>query len=300
MGQLRPSRLFVTGASGQLGAAVVAAFADRQVVAHSSATLNLVNAAAVWQAVAAARPDVIVNCAAFNDVDAAESRPVDAFAVNAFAVRSLARAAEAQGARLIHYSTDFVFDGSASAPYRESDEPSPRSTYAASKLVGEWFALDAPDALVLRVESLFGTPRGWTARRGTLEGIVASLEAGRELTVFTDRVVTPSYIVDIAAATRHLVDAPAPGGVYHCVNSGPATWETVAREAARMLGVAPHLRCVRMADVTFTAARPLYCALDNGKLAAAGFAMPPWQDALRRWLATRDARPDSARGLPSQ
>jgi dTDP-4-dehydrorhamnose reductase len=287
MGRLRPERVLVAGATGQLGAAIVEAFADRTVIAHGSATLDLTDAAAVQAAVTAARPDAIVNCAAFNDVDGAERRPREALALNAFGVRSLARAAEDAGARLVHYSTDFVFDGAARTPYREIDPPSPRSTYAASKLLGEWLALDAPDALVLRVESLFGTRREWTGRRGTLETIVDGLEAGRELTVFTDRVVSPSYIVDIAAATRYLLDHGADGGLYHCVNSGSATWEVVSREAARVLGTEPHLRPVRMADVTFAAARPLYCALDNRKLADAGFAMPAWQDALARWLSAR-------------
>src|SRR4051812_11457099 len=111
MGTVTIDRILVVGASGQLGAAIVQAFADRDVVAHTSATLDITDATAVQRAVTGARPDVIVNCAAFNDVDGAEARPGEAFAVNAFGVRVLARAAEDSGARLVHYSTDFVFDG---------------------------------------------------------------------------------------------------------------------------------------------------------------------------------------------
>src|SRR5690242_18497469 len=111
-----PRRLFVTGASGQLGSMIVRTFADADVIAHTSATLDITDHAAIARAVADARPHVIVNCAAFNDVDGAEDRPLDALAVNAFAVRSLARAAEAAGATLVHYSTDFVFDGTATEP----------------------------------------------------------------------------------------------------------------------------------------------------------------------------------------
>jgi dTDP-4-dehydrorhamnose reductase len=282
-------RLLLTGASGQLGAAVAGTFGDWELVAHTSASLDIADPVAVRRTIKDARPTVIVNCAAFNDVDGAEDRPADAFAVNAFAVRSLARASEDAGAVLVHYSTDFVFDGMATTPYGEDVPPSPQSKYAASKLLGEWFALDAPRAFVLRVESLFGTPRGWTGRRGSLEAIVEGLEQGREVRVFTDRTVSPGYVRDIAWATRHLVAAGASPGVYHCVNSGLAAWDEIAVEAARLLDVEPRLERVTTDQMSFKASRPRYSALATDKLAAAGFPMPTWSDALRRWLASRDA-----------
>ena len=284
------TRVLVTGAAGQLGAVVVRALSDLEVTAHTRSTLDVADAAAVARAVSKAAPHLIVNCAAFNDVDGAEDRAIEALAVNAFAVRNLARAAEDAGATLVHYSTDFVFDGSADTPYTEDIRPSPRSTYAASKLLGEWFALEAPRAFVLRVESLFGSPAGWTGRRGTLDGIVSGLEQGREVRVFTDRIVSPSYVVDIAAATRHLATSGAAPGLYHCVNAGHASWHDVAREVAELLGIArPNLVPVTMDQIRLKASRPRYCALSVEKLASAGFSMPAWQDALRRWLATRGA-----------
>jgi dTDP-4-dehydrorhamnose reductase len=280
-------RVLVTGAAGQLGGYVLSTFGDREVVAYGRSDLDITDPQAVRQAVAAARPDVVINCAAFNDVDGAEGRPRDAFAVNAFAVRSLARAAETAGAAFVHYSTDFVFDGTAREPYGEEAEPRPKSTYAMSKLVGEWFALEAPRGFVLRVESLFGSPRGWTGRRGTMDGIVGGLEQGREVSAFTDRVVSPSYTPDIAAATRHLIETDAAPGLYHCVNTGAASWYEVAGELARRLNVTPHIKPMTMDRVTLAAARPRYCALSNAKLASAGFQMPSWQDAVVRWLASR-------------
>ena len=282
------SRVLVAGAAGQLGVAIVEAFSDRAVVGLTRTALDITDPVSVERAVDAAAPDVIVNCSAFNDVDGAESRPLEALAVNAFGVRNLARQAERVGAVLVHYITDFVYDGTAHEPYDEDARPSPLSTYAGSKLLGEWLALEAPRAFVLRVESLFGTPRGWRGRRGSLDGIVERLEAGTEVTVFTDRVVSPSYTVDVARATRHLVDSGAAPGLYHCVNGGAATWHDVALETARVLGVEARLRPLKMADVVFTAVRPRYCALANRKLATAGCTMPAWQDALRRWLAARD------------
>ena len=279
--------MLVTGATGQLGSAIVRAYADSDVVALTRAELDVSNPLAVRERVRQARPDVIVNCVAYNEVDRAEEAPGLAMAVNAFAVRSLARAAEEQDAVLVHYGTDFVFDGETSTPYREDAAPAPRSTYAASKLLGDWFALDWVRAFVLRVESLFGSGVAWHGRRGTLDAIVDGLEQEREVRVFTDRVVSPSYIDDVAAATRFLVESGAAPGLYHCVNSGNGTWHEVAEETARILGVTPRFKTTTMAEAGLKAGRPRYCALDNSKLTAAGFPMPSWQDALRRWLAAR-------------
>jgi dTDP-4-dehydrorhamnose reductase len=277
----------VTGAGGRLGATIVSAFQDRSIIAHTRTSLDITDEASVAKAAADARPDVIINCAAFNDVDGAETAPLDALAVNAFAPRNLARAARDVNAAFVHYSTDFVFDGRASTPYDEASAPAPQSTYAASKLLGEWFALDAPRAYVLRVESLFGSAKEWTGRTSTLESILTGLEAGRDVRVFTDRVVSPSYTPDIAAATRHLLLTGAPPGLYHCVNAGQATWYEVAQAAADLLGLRPSLVPVSVNDVQLKARRPQFCALSPQKLAAAGFPMPSWHDALRRWLAGR-------------
>jgi dTDP-4-dehydrorhamnose reductase len=278
----------VVGAAGQLGAQIVHAFAHLDVVPLGHADLDITDPAAVAESLAALTPALIVNCAAFNDVDDAEDDAAGALAVNAFGVRSLARAAERAGAVLVHYGTDFVFDGAGlGRPYVESDRPAPASVYASSKLMGEWFALEAPRAYVLRVESLFGCPRGWTGRRGTLDSMVARLEAGEPVRAFTDRVVTPSRLSDIVGATRHLVETGAAPGIYHCVSSGAATWFEIAETAAARLGAPAAVLPALAAEAPMKALRPLYCALDNAKLTATGFAMPTWREALDGWLAAR-------------
>jgi dTDP-4-dehydrorhamnose reductase len=283
-------RILVTGAAGRLGAAVVKAFEGRDVIAHTRATLDVTDPAAVRQTVAAAAPAVVINCVGFNDVDGSEDRATEALAVNAFAVRSLARASEACGATLVHFGSDFVFDGAASEPYDEDVAPAPRSVYGLSKLLGEWFALEAPRGFVLRVESLFGAVEGWAGRQGSLDAIIDGLERESEVRVFTDRVVSPSYAPDVANAVRQLLESGAPPGLYHCVNSGHASWYDLALEAARQLGVRSRLRPVTLDEMAFRATRPRFCALSNRKLAAAGCTMPPWTDALRRWLTVRQAR----------
>jgi dTDP-4-dehydrorhamnose reductase len=280
-------RVAVDGAKGQLGAAIVEEFAAaHEVLPLGHEDLDVTSDRDVSAKMAALRPEAIVNCAAFNDVDGAETRPVEALNLNAFAVRSLAMAAAELGGILVHYSTDFVFDGKASRPYTEEDRPNPRSVYAASKLVGEWFAADAPKAYVLRVESLFGRARGARPAKGSVAGILSTLAAGREPRVFEDRTVSPTYIIDAAAVTRRMVETTPPFGLYHCVNSGHCTWLEFAEELARQLAVPARFMPVRIADVKLAAERPQFCALSNDKLRAAGLALPSWQDALRRYLAT--------------
>jgi dTDP-4-dehydrorhamnose reductase len=279
-------RVVVVGARGQLGTAVLRECEPRhEVVALGRDLLDVSDDAAVAAAMARERPDVIINCAAYNDVDGAEDHPVDALNANAFAVRALARAAADQGAAFVHYSTDFVFDGTATKPYSETDPPNPKSTYAASKLLGEWFAADAPRAYVLRVESLFGRAAGGGVSRGSVASIVNTLLAGGEARAFEDRTLSATYIIDAAWATMRLVEGEAPAGLYHCVNAGHCTWLEFAQELARQLGVEPRLVPVRMAELTLRAPRPLYCALSTAKLAAAGADMPTWQDAVRRFAA---------------
>jgi dTDP-4-dehydrorhamnose reductase len=283
-------RIAVAGAKGQLGAALVHEWsASHDTVAFGRADLDVSDDAAVAAAMARVRPEVILNAAAFTNVDAAEDHPIEALNGNAFGVRALARAALAHGATLVHYSSDFVFDGTASAPYTETDRPNPQSVYAASKLLGEWFAEDAPRAYVLRVESLFGQAPGAAAPKGSAAGILNTLKAGGSPKVFEDRTITPSYVMDVARATRQLVESQAAAGLYHCVNTGPCTWLEFARELARLLNLEPRLTPVRMADMRLRASRPQYCALSNDKLRSVGIDMPTWQDALARCLSAPPA-----------
>jgi dTDP-4-dehydrorhamnose reductase len=275
-------KVLVLGASGQLGAAVVHEFRPRaEVVAPGRQELDLADDASVEARVIAEAPDVIVNCAAYNLVDLAEDHPIDALNVNAFGPRTLGRAAARCGATLVHYSTDFVFDGRIDRPYTELDRPNPQSVYAASKLLGEWFAADAPEHYVLRVESLFGrAPDG--PSHGSATTILQRLKSGDETPVFVDRTVSPTHVVDAAAATRALVERKVPFGLYHCVNSGHCTWLEFAQEAARLIGRPARLVPVKVSDVSLRAPRPKYCALDNAKLSSLGVSMPDWRDALSR------------------
>jgi dTDP-4-dehydrorhamnose reductase len=287
-------KALVIGAAGQLGTATVARLNGGSekhgsetnsvrfdVVPLTRADVDLSDAVALRDAVLGLKPSIILNCAAYNLVDQAEDDPRPALDVNAFAPRVLAEAAEETGATFVHYSTDFVFDGKGTQPYTEADPARPQSVYGSSKLLGEWFAAQAPRHYVLRVESLFGG----TYVRSSIDKIITTIEKGEETRVFVDRVVTPSYVEDVVTATLALIDRGAPYGLYHCVNSGETTWYGLAEEIARLLGKPATLAAVKVAAVKMRANRPQYCALSNRKLADAGVVMPSWQDALSRYLA---------------
>lgn len=279
-------KLAVLGAAGQLGRAIVASArsAGHDVAAWTRAECDITDPVRLGAAIGAFRPEAVLNAAAFAQVDEAEDDPVTVFAINAWAVRDLARLARVWRFALVHFSTDFVFDGVTDRPYVEDDPPHPRGVYATSKLVGEWMAAGAPEHYVLRVESLFGGERA----KSSVDGMLAGLRAGRPVRAFADRTVTPSYVGDVAHAALQVLARRAPTGVYHCVNSGVTTWLDVAHELARLTGAAPALiEPVDMAGLSLRVPRPLRAALSNAKLQAAGVAMPDWRDALARHLAGR-------------
>jgi dTDP-4-dehydrorhamnose reductase len=278
------ARVLITGAGGQLAGAIAAEYARHaDVLALGRTDLDITKPVSVREQVAGFRPTIIVNCAAFNRVDDAEDEAEAALDVNAFGVGALSRSAAEHQATLVHFSTDFVFDGTASQPYTEEDLPNPASVYAASKLLGEWFALEAPNSYVLRVASLFGG----TPSKGSVDRIVTSVMAGEEMRVFVDRTSSPTYVHDAAVATRVIVDRGEPG-LYHCVGSGSCTWYELGMEAARILGREGTAQLIpaRAAEARLRALRPQYAALSNAKLTQI-VAMPTWRDALARYIDER-------------
>ena len=187
---------------------------------------------------------------------------------------------------LVHYGTDFVFDGAASAPYTEVSPTRPLSVYGASKLAGEYEASAARAHYILRVSSLFGgqTPVG---QRATVDLIADKLAAGETVKAIVDRTVSPSYVPDVVRATIALLDQAAPFGVYHCVASGATTWYELAGEIARLNPGSGTIIPVNAGEFQTIAPRPRFCALSNAKLADLGISMPDWRSALREHLSAR-------------
>lgn len=283
------TRILVTGAGAQLAGAIIARLSDRcRLTALARGALDITSPTAVDAAVDAVRPDVVINCASYNDVDGAEREAAAALAVNGLGVGHLASACTRAGARLVHFSTDFVFDPADDPGLLTETSPvAPRSVYALSKLLGELLARRTPRHYVFRVASLFGGARA----KSSLDRIADAILSGRSVTAFANRTVTPSYVPDLAEATAAALALGIPPGLYHCVNTGKTTWVDVARHLAAALGRDPD---DAVAPGTFDPAahparRPTYAALSNAALAAAGVTLPSWQDAITRYAAVRRA-----------
>ncbi len=283
-----PLRWVVLGAGGQLGQALARELrkAGHEVTALTRAALDVTQRFAVLDRVAKLKPEVIANATVLG-VDPSEDDPKAALAVNAFAVRSLADVARSTDAALVHFSSDYVFDGAATAPYRETDRPNPVNVYGATKLLGELYAQNAPRGYVLRVEGLFGTPGG----KGTIDKMIAEARQGRTLTAFYDRKVSPVHVDDVATATRRLVEKNASAGIWHCVNSGVATWHEIALEIVRFTSSPSNVIPASLERSGLRVARPLFSALSNEKLANAGMDLPTWQTALARAIGEAPAPP---------
>ena len=277
--------VLITGAAGQLAGACAERLAGVcRVEALDRRALDIASPAAVLRVLRQLRPALVLNCAAYNDVDGAETHAEAALAANGLAVGALAGAAREVDATLVHYSTDFVFDPVVDrGPLDEGDSVRPRGVYAQSKLLGELFAREAPRSYVLRVASLFGASNG----KSSVDKLALAIRRGDRVRAFADRTVTPSYVYDVADATVALVERPVPFGLYHCVNSGATTWVEIARTLAGLLGADPDaaVEGVPFASLVAPAPRPQYPTLSNARLAAAGVVLPPWQDALRRAVA---------------
>ncbi len=276
-------RLFVTGARGQLGRALERAARSRRhtFVGVDLPELDITDGAAVKSAVAAARPDAIVNCAAFTAVDAAESREAEALEVNGKAVQHLVRAASASAVAMVQLSTDYVFDGRATSLYGEDDPPNPLSAYGRTKLAGELAAARAERHLIVRTAWLFGEGNNFVG------AIRRQLEAGvRTLRVVADQTGCPTYAGDLAEAVLRLIEARA-RGVLHVVNSGSATWCEFAREIVRQLNCTATVEPISTLEAARPAPRPAYSVLDASRAASLlGSPLPHWTDALSRFLAS--------------
>lgn len=283
-------RAAIFGSQGQLGAELAATFAARayQVASFDHASVDITDAGAVEQAVSRCQPHLVLNAAAYNQVDRAESEPEVALAVNALAVRNLGLACRAVGAQLVHFSTDYVFDGRAARPYRESDATGPLGAYAVSKLAGEHYARAyLEDALIIRTSGVFG-PAGRHTRRGNFVELMLRLAAeDQRIRVVEDHVASPTYAPALAERTADLVERGATG-VFHVGGGTAISWYAWAAMIFAAAGLHPRLEPTNDREYPTAARRPKFSALSNGKMEALGIApMPPLETALREYLERR-------------
>jgi dTDP-4-dehydrorhamnose reductase len=280
------ARVLITGGGGQLASDLAAQLGtDAEVLAPSRAELDVTDDAAVTAVFDRARPTVVFNCAAFHNVEVCEREEDRAFEVNARAVKRLAARCADHGARFVHLSTNYVFDGAADRPYTEDELPSPRSVYAISKLAGEHAALAyAPGALVVRTAGLYGLHGSVSKGGNFVTRMVARAREQGALKVVADQRLTPTFTSDLAAGIRAAVEAGVTGTL-HVTNSGATSWHEFTVAIMELAGVSVPVEAVSTVRQPGAADRPLNGVLVSSVAERAGLApLRPWKTALADYL----------------
>ena len=251
--------------------------------------VDISDPARVEQVLAQADPEIVLNSAAYNQVDVAEKEPLPAFMANGIAVRNLAMACRQLDAQLVHFSTDYVFDGTAGRAYTEEDRPRPLGAYGVSKLAGELYAqayLEHP--LIIRTCGVFGPGGLKTARGNFIETMLRLAAAKRPIRVVEDHVASPTYAPLLAARTADLVDRKQ-RGLFHAGGGTPISWFEFAATIFRVAGLQPQLQPTNEREYRTAARRPKYSALSNDKMERCGIEpMPPLEKAVEMYLQARE------------
>lgn len=279
-------RILITGGGGQLASELEALLrGGAEVLAPSRADLDITDDDAVASVFAALRPTILVNCAAFHNVEVCEREEDQAFAVNARAVKRLAARCADADAQLVHLSTNYVFDGTGAEPYDEDATPSPRSIYAISKLAGEYAALAyAPRALVVRTAGLYGLHGSASKGGNFVTRMIARAREHGALKVVADQWLTPTFTADLAAAIVTAIDARV-AGTLHITNSGATSWHGFTKAIMELAGIDVPVEAGTTTIARGAADRPLNGVLRSSASERAGLApLRPWQTALADYL----------------
>jgi dTDP-4-dehydrorhamnose reductase len=285
-------RAVVFGAFGQLGVELCAELKQRgyDVEAFARARLDVTDSEKVERAIAECDPTVVFNAAAYNQVDVAEREPRAAFEANALAVRNLALACRQNDARLVHFSTDYVFDGRAGRPYRESDPVRPLGAYAVSKLAGEMYAQAyLENALIVRTSGVFGLGGLKTARGNFPELMLRLARENKPIRVVEDHVASPTYAPLLASRAIDIFERNL-SGVFHLGGGQAISWFDYAKLIFAEAGISADLKPTNEREYRTAARRPKFSALENARMAESGIAaMPPLRDAIGAYLKGRSA-----------
>ncbi len=281
VGTFAAVRALVLGAGGQLGSELMRLLPDAVGLTHRE--LSVTDLSALDRACQDHRPRVVFNCAAYNAVDAAETEPELAYRVNSEGPASVGTASNRHGVRLVHFSTNFVFDGSLDRPYVESDAANPLSVYAKSKLEGETRLLTVmPGALVIRTAALFGDGGSTATVRSFPERILMRARNGERLRVVSDQRVNPTYTRDLAQAAVKLAEQDT-GGVVHVVAAGCCAWDEFARATLAESGVEAEVEAVTSSELAAPARRPRNGCMGSVRTVA----LRPWRQGLHEWAVRR-------------
>jgi dTDP-4-dehydrorhamnose reductase len=270
-------RLLVVGADGQLGSDVARLLSPTvEVTARVMDELDVTDRAVLRQEVEASHPDVIVNCAAYTAVDRAETEPDAAYRVNVLGARNVAQAARRVGARVVYFSTDYVFDGTGVEPYDEDAPTGPLSVYGRTKLLGEQATREAnSDHLILRLAWLYGS-----TGHNFVRTVLRLAREKDELRIVDDQVGSPTFTEDVVHQLWTAIEDGC-SGTYHCVNAGQASWHAFATRIVRRLGLNVPVISIHTVDYPTPARRPAYSVLADRKFDLEQLnGMRPWENAL--------------------
>ena len=274
--------ILVVGANGMLGRDMLAFLGDAARGVDID-EIDITSLESTERILRTLRPDTVINCAAYTDVDGCESDAETAMQVNGEGVAHLAMASLGIGARLVHVSTDYVFDGGKGSPYVEDDAPCPLCVYGESKLAGELNAVFNPDHLIVRTQWLYGFHG-----RNFVETMLRLAGEKDELTVVDDQVGSPTWTVDLAHAILALLKT-GHRGVYHAANAGYCSWNEFAQAIFEEAGLSVKVRGMSTHELNRPARRPLYSTLDCRKLEQdTGFRARPWRSALKAYLQLKN------------
>ena len=276
------------GAGGQIGREFQRQMDSGNLFAYDHAALDICDHPNVKSTLKDLKPDVVINAAAYTDVDACEHEVERAFRVNAFAVHNLAKACSDVGCVLIHFSTDYVFGGEKRMPYREDDLPSPRNVYGASKLAGEHLLRSAlSQHILIRTSGLYGPPLRSGQNENFVETMISLAQKKGRVQVVDDQILSPTYTRDVVRAAISMLDMKA-YGLFHITNRGQSSWFAFARAIFEGTGLNPELERIPSSRLNREAARPPYSVLSNQKWnSLGGERLPPWEEALARYLDDR-------------
>ena len=283
-------KILLIGALGQLGTDLQKILQEHEVVPVDKEEIDVCDARQVDAMVDGLQPDVVLNCSAFNRVDEAEDAPEAAFAVNTFAVRNLALAARRRNAKLMHFSSDYVFDGPGRVPYVETDLPCPQSMYGVSKLAGEAMTQAIwPKHFLIRTCGLYGYTGSRDKGTNFVEAMLRLGAKGGPVRVVSDQVCTPTGTMELARAVARLL--PTEGyGLYHLTGAGECSWYQFAKAIFEEAGLHPEVQPVSSDQFAMRAKRPNYSVLDNRRFRSEGFTdMRHWREALADYIRGRSA-----------
>ena len=276
--------ILVVGANGMLGRDMMALLGDSARGVDID-EIDITSLESTERILKTLKPETIINCAAYTDVDGCETNVETAMQVNGEGVAHLAMASREIGARLVHVSTDYVFDGGKGSPYVEDDAPSPLGIYGESKLAGELNAAFNPDHLIVRTQWLYGLHG-----KNFVETMLRLAAEKDELSVVDDQIGSPTWTVDLAGAILALLKTDH-RGIYHAANAGFCSWNGFAKAIFDEAGVQITVKGMTTEELNRPARRPLYSTLDCGKLERdSGFEPQPWREALKKYLKLRTDR----------